>query len=332
MLRQCPSPPARRRPAPAAATATSPTCVRDGRTSRGDHRRRQRTPGVREPDRQLTWAELDRDVDAAAAGLRTELHLHAGDRVALALANTPAFVTAYFARAARRAGRRCRSTPATPRRRSPRLLGDADAKAVLCDDATTSPWSRRRWPARTGRVVDPAGFDAVLAGGRGAGAGRGRRAAARTSRCCCSPPAPAAGRAGAMLSHRALLANLDQCAAARARRRCAPDDVVLLVLPLFHVYGLNAGLGMVAATGGHRRAGRALRPARDARRGRGDEGVTNIPGAPPMYVAWAARRPDLDDALRGVRLLASGASPLPPAVLRAGRGRHRASPSTRATA
>src|ERR671915_522143 len=28
-----------------------------------------------------------------------------------------------------------------------------------------------------------------------------------------------------------------------------PDDRVLLVLPLFHVYGLNAGFGLVAAAG-----------------------------------------------------------------------------------
>ena len=42
--------------------------------------------------------------------------------------------------------------------------------------------------------------------------------------------------------------------------------------------------------------------------------MTNIPGAPPMYVAWARRRRPRR-ALRGVRLLASGASPLPPAVL-----------------
>src|SRR5207237_1938989 len=50
---------------------------------------------------------------------------------------------------------------------------------------------------------------------------------------------------GAMLSHRALLANLEQLS------QIDPpvvrhDDVVLLVLPLFHVYGLNAGLGMTA--------------------------------------------------------------------------------------
>jgi long-chain acyl-CoA synthetase len=71
--------------------------------------------------------------------------------------------------------------------------------------------------------------------------------------------------------------------------------VVLLVLPLFHIYGLNTGLGMVATAALVR-----------------DEGVTNVPGAPPMYVGWTAA--DQLEALRGVRLLASGASPLPPAV------------------
>src|SRR5439155_24564693 len=48
---------------------------------------------------------------------------------------------------------------------------------------------------------------------------------------------------GAMLSHRALLANLQQCASLELPP-FGRDDVVLLVLPLFHVYGLNTGLGM----------------------------------------------------------------------------------------
>jgi long-chain acyl-CoA synthetase len=91
------------------------------------------------------------------------------------------------------------------------------------------------------------------------------------------------------------------------------EDVVLLVLPLFHVYGLNAGLGMVAATGA-----RAVLVDRFDARATLDlvaaEGVTNIPGAPPMYVAWAAL-PDGDlSAMSRVRLLASGAAPLPVAV------------------
>jgi long-chain acyl-CoA synthetase len=126
---------------------------------------------------------------------------------------------------------------------------------------------------------------------------------------------------GAMLSHRALLANLDQCSRIEPTPM-TPDDVVLVVLPLFHIYGLNAALGMVARTG----ATAVLVERFDPRetldvvtRCR----VTNIPGAPPMYIAWVQLADAADDrsgvdlgaALGDVRLLASGASPLPPAVL-----------------
>ena len=50
---------------------------------------------------------------------------------------------------------------------------------------------------------------------------------------------------GAMLTHRALIAN-HAPAAAVDPPSSGPDDVVLLALPLFHVYGLNSGLGAVA--------------------------------------------------------------------------------------
>ncbi|HZD80176.1 MAG TPA: AMP-binding protein, partial [Actinomycetota bacterium] len=43
-------------------------------------------------------------------------------------------------------------------------------------------------------------------------------------------------------------------------------------------------------------------------------GVTNIPGAPPMYAAWT-QQPEAGEVLAGVRLMISGASPLPPVVL-----------------
>jgi long-chain acyl-CoA synthetase len=42
--------------------------------------------------------------------------------------------------------------------------------------------------------------------------------------------------------------------------------------------------------------------------------VTNVVGAPPMYVAWSML-PDLAAAFHGVRLAVSGAAPLPPSVL-----------------
>jgi long-chain acyl-CoA synthetase len=122
-----------------------------------------------------------------------------------------------------------------------------------------------------------------------------------------------------MLSHRALLANLEQCALIEPPPM-RPDDVVLLVLPLFHIYGLNAGLGMVARTGASAVLVERFDP-RDTLDLIRRERVTNIPGAPPMYVAWAQLSDadpgglDLAAALASVRVLASGASPLPPAVL-----------------
>jgi long-chain acyl-CoA synthetase len=259
----------------------------------------------------LTWAELDRQVDSLAAGLRAELHLHAGDRVALTLANSPAFVISYFA--VLRAG-----LVAVPintgytSREIARLLGDADVKAVLCDDERVPAVEEA--VAETHRaLVDPAGLEALIAGGRSerqvaaASGGEDLAVLLFTSGTSGQPK-------GAMLSHRALLGNIDQC----SRLDPAPmlaTDVVLLVLPLFHVYGLNAGLGMVAATGA-----RAVLVDRFDARTTLDvvaaESVTNIPGAPPMYVAWANLPDgDLRASMSGVRLLVSGAAPLPVAVL-----------------
>jgi long-chain acyl-CoA synthetase len=114
-----------------------------------------------------------------------------------------------------------------------------------------------------------------------------------------------------MLSHRALLTNLEQCLALEPAPM-GEDDVVLLVLPLFHIYGLNTGLGMVAASAATGVLAERFDPVGTAELVRA-EGVTNIPGAPPMYVAWAAA--EAYDELRDVRMLASGASSLPPAVL-----------------
>ena len=119
-----------------------------------------------------------------------------------------------------------------------------------------------------------------------------------------------------MLTHRALLANIAQCLALEPGTRCAPTTSYSSCCRSSTSTGSTPGLGMVAATRRARRCwSSGSTPARPL-----DvvaaEGVTNIPGAPPMYVAWAALPDgDLGAALRGVRLLASGAAPLPAAVL-----------------
>jgi long-chain acyl-CoA synthetase len=115
-----------------------------------------------------------------------------------------------------------------------------------------------------------------------------------------------------MLTHRALLANLEQTSRIDPPVVTA-DDIVLLVLPLFHVFGLNAALGSVARHGATGVLTERFDPVETLELVR-RHGVTNVVGAPPMYVAWSML-PDVGDAFSSVRLALSGAAPLPPNVL-----------------
>jgi long-chain acyl-CoA synthetase len=117
---------------------------------------------------------------------------------------------------------------------------------------------------------------------------------------------------GAMLTHRALLANLEQLASCTRPAPMIATDTALIVLPLFHVYALNAALGLVvrmqatAVLLDRFDVTESLRAVRDHR-------VTNIAGSPPMYIAYSAVG-DIGARLAGVRMLACGAAPLPPSI------------------
>jgi long-chain acyl-CoA synthetase len=96
-----------------------------------------------------------------------------------------------------------------------------------------------------------------------------------------------------------------------------PTDRVLLAVPLFHLYGLGPGLLQVAAAGATAvlmdkfSTEAALELCARHR-------VTAMVGVPPMYQAFASAEPDrLTAALASMRLLTSGAAPLPAAVLAA---------------
>jgi long-chain acyl-CoA synthetase len=124
------------------------------------------------------------------------------------------------------------------------------------------------------------------------------------------------GRAkGAMLSHRALLANHEQLARIEPAV-LGPDDVVLLALPLFHAYGLNSALGAVAYHGACGVLVDRFEPAEGlaliAR-----HRVSVLVGVPSMFAGWAAAggdRPASAGELAAVRLAVCGAAPLDPAV------------------
>jgi len=90
--------------------------------------------------------------------------------------------------------------------------------------------------------------------------------------------------------------------------------VVLGVLPLFHVYGLNAVLGQVL-----RQAARLVLvdgfDVQDTLAVIEEQEVTVLPVAPPVFAYWQSV-PDLGNRLSSVRLVLSGSAPLSPELVR----------------
>jgi long-chain acyl-CoA synthetase len=265
-------------------------------------------------DTTVTWGELDDRVDAAAAAL-LDLGLVPGDRLALALPNGLDFPVLYFG--ALRAG--LVALPVNPGYTAPELshvLSDSGASALAGAPATVRQVAALGIPAlRHLLVAGTAESGAVsiadlVTGGRGpveSGAGGEDLAVLMYTSGTSSRPK------GAMLSHRAMLANLDQCGRIEPPV-LAGDDVVLLVLPLFHIYGLAPGLGMVARAGCTGVLVERFDPV-DTLALMQRHGITNVIGAPPMYMAWSLL-PQFAEAFAGVRLAVSGAAPLDPEAQR----------------
>jgi long-chain acyl-CoA synthetase len=249
----------------------------------------------------VSWRRVDEAVDSAAALLQRRAA--AGDRVGILLPNGLDFVVSYFAILRADLVALPLNTAYTADELAHQLsdagcrlvVTDADHQSVLGEVeaivVTDSEWTERA----SAEPVQPkrGGEDLAVLLYTSGTTGRPR---------------------GAMLSHRALLANLEQLS------RIDPpvatsEDVVLLVLPLFHVYGLNAGLGLTAFTGATGVLAERFDPVATLALV-AEQHVTNIVGAPPMYVAWSML-PGLGDSLASLRVAVSGAAPLPPAVLHA---------------
>jgi len=251
----------------------------------------------------VSWSELDSLVDAAAAGFAAR-GLEPGDRVGILLPNSVEFVVAYFG--VLRAG--LVALPLNTAYTAPELayqLDDAGARLVVTD-----PAGAPLVDTRDTLLVRSADWEQLLAGRDPVASGRGAEDLAVLLYTSGTTGRPK----GAMLSHRALLANLDQLARIEPSV-VQPDDVALLVLPLFHVYGLNAGLGMTAYAAATAVLADRFDPVETLSLIR-ERAVSNVIGAPPMYVAWSAL-PDLAQALASVRLMVSGAAPLPADALAA---------------
>ncbi|CAM3014229.1 MULTISPECIES: long-chain-fatty-acid--CoA ligase [Dermacoccus] len=119
---------------------------------------------------------------------------------------------------------------------------------------------------------------------------------------------------GAELTHRSL--DINQEVSARTLMAITSDDVIMGCLPLFHVFGLTCGLNTSVATG----ATLTLIPRFDPNKALdvvGRDKVTIFQGVPTMYqamLAAAANRDDYD--MSSLRTCASGGSAMPVEVLK----------------
>ena len=281
--------------------------VRDSAAARPQH------PAVVTRTSSLTWAELDARVDRAARAL-TGRGLDPGSRIAVMAGNRPEFVVAYFG--ILRAGMVAVpvNTSSTVHELT-RLAADASA-ALLLHDAhagkVAASVARRMPELDIVAMESDAGQEIVGDAPTGRGAFAAPRTTAKDLAVLMYTSGSEGQPKGAMLSHGAMRANIDALAKLRKPAAMTKDDRLLIVLPLFHIYGLNAALGLAAKVGATSVLLERFDP-RGSLTAIRELGVTNIAGAPPMYVSWSAEG-SLREAMDGVRLLISGAAALPPAV------------------
>lgn len=280
-------------------------------------------PALIAHDSRVSWGELDARVDAVAAGLQA-LNLSGGEvganaapaRVALALPNVPEFAVAFFA--VLRAG--LVAVPVNPgytAREVRHQLRDSGATAIIATPAVLEAVStvRTDLPAlRHAYTVGGDGIDgappfALLAEptGEGAPANVDPTTGGEDLAVLLYTSGTAGAPKGAMLSHRALIANHRQVARVRPPI-VESGDVVLLALPLFHAFGLNSGLGAVAWHGACGVLAERFDPAESLRL-IARHHVSVVAAVPQMYVAWSLLS-DLGESLASVRVAVSGAAPL----------------------
>lgn len=115
----------------------------------------------------------------------------------------------------------------------------------------------------------------------------------------------------AILTHRNLMANIEQNR--RMPDHVRADDVVFGVLPVFHIFGLNVVIGMSLDAGASIVLVQRFDPV-TAIETIGQRGVTVVPGAPPIWVAWSMLEGFGTSHFATVRLALTGAARTPPEV------------------
>ncbi len=274
--------------------------------------------------RSVTWEGLDDLVGRVVQGL-SDAGMVAGYRVLIATGNSIEFVAAYLG--ALRAGMVV--VPVNPRSVTGeliRIIVDSGSRMVIAD-ATTIPTVREAVGGLNDALesvgMEPAARPRIITVGTTLAPGergwdqlvatKGRQGPVRVDPESLAVLLYTSGTSGrpraAMLSHRALLANIDQVSQVDPPM-ITGRDVVLGVLPLFHVYGLNAVLGQVL-----RQCARLVLVDGFDPEGSldiiEDEAISVVPVAPPVFAYWMGIA-GLEERLGPVRLVLSGSAPLSP--------------------
>jgi len=263
-----------------------------------------------------TYGEL-RHRTAAMRGALVRNGTAPGGRVALLCGNSPTFVEAWLATIGAGAAA-VPLNPMSPPAELQRELEVVQPGVVVVDEAGAAAWAGVD-ASRLGRLVAKWASDGADVAG-----------AVRASELIGGAPAPVAdvppsataallftsGTAGApkaaVLTHGCLSANLDQLAGAVP---LGPDDVVLGLLPMFHIFGLNVVLGCALRGGATTVLEQRFDPVAFIGAVQA-HGITVLPGAPPLWAAVARDEAVPADAFAGVRLALTGAAKMPEAVSR----------------
>jgi long-chain acyl-CoA synthetase len=265
-----------------------------------------------------TYGELRSQV-AGIRGALVARGVAPGDRVAIVAANNPLFVAAYLA-VLGVGGVAVPLNPLSPPPELARELGVVGARFALVDDTGASAFGGEA-------AARPAGLEVVAIGELVGGepAALVERADDDLAVLLFTSGTAGLPRA-AMLTHGNLRANIDQIRATTESGAVDPaagpataDDVALGVIPLFHIFGLNAVLGLALTVGATVVLVERFDPPA-ALALLAEHGITVVSGVPTMWRAWAdLPPPDSGGAnpMASVRLGVSGAAALDPELRRA---------------
>lgn len=241
-----------------------------------------------------------------------------GGRVALLCANSPTFVEAWLASVGAGAAA-VPLNPLSPAAELQRELEAVQPGIVVVDEVGAGAWAGvdasrlgglvATWASDGADVADAVPVPGLYGGAPAPMAD----VPPSTSAALLFTSGTAGAPKAAVLTHGSLSANLHQLSGAVP---LGPDDVVLGLLPLFHIFGLNVVLGCALRGGATVVLEQRFDPAAFVGSVRA-HGITVLPGAPPLWSAVARNESIPADAFAGVRLALTGAAKMPEAVSRA---------------